>query len=104
MRKASDGVELTASLPGGHLGRVIDVSWSPDGSRVASSSFDGTIRLWSPSVSASPISPPLDPDGGDCVLRGLGTDASLPRFGTRGRLDPHLGSGLTRISTHASRL
>lgn len=64
MRKTSDGVELTASLSGGHLDRIIDVSWSPDGSRVASSSFDGTIGLWSPSMSTSPVSPPLDPSGG----------------------------------------
>jgi WD40 repeat protein len=64
MRKAKVGVDLVASLPGGHLDRIIDVSWSPDGTRVASSSFDGTIRLWRPSEGASPIVSPLDPDGG----------------------------------------
>jgi len=38
----------------GHVSRINDVSFSPDGSLLASAAFDGTVRLWD----LTPISPP----------------------------------------------
>lgn len=40
----------------GHTTRVLDINYSPDDSQIASSSFDGTIRIWNSSkFSESPI-------------------------------------------------
>ena len=30
----------------GHTGPVVSVAWSPDGSRLASFSADGTVKVW----------------------------------------------------------
>ncbi|KAJ5293252.1 Nuc-1 negative regulatory protein preg [Penicillium atrosanguineum] len=32
----------------GHSGRVESITWSPDGSRLASGSYDQTVRIWDP--------------------------------------------------------
>lgn len=48
-RRASLLVLATASppyLPQGHLDTVYSVTWSPDGTALASGSGDKTIRLW----------------------------------------------------------
>ena len=42
----------------GHDHWVVSVSWSPDGTRLASGSIDKTVRLWDASTGA-PIGSPL---------------------------------------------
>lgn len=40
----------------GHSARVLDISYSPDNSQIASSSFDGTVKIWSTQdMSENPI-------------------------------------------------
>ncbi|MBA7568337.1 hypothetical protein ES708_10058 [subsurface metagenome] len=40
----------------GHTTRVLDISYSPDNTQIASSSFDGTIRIWNAGrLSESPV-------------------------------------------------
>jgi WD40 repeat protein len=40
----------------GHTARILDISYSPDNSQLASSSFDGTIRIWNAfDLSENPI-------------------------------------------------
>jgi WD40 repeat protein len=40
----------------GHSARVLDISYSPDNSQIASSSFDGTVKIWSTQdMSETPI-------------------------------------------------
>ncbi|HSS49637.1 MAG TPA: hypothetical protein VLX28_11895 [Thermoanaerobaculia bacterium] len=60
----ADGVEFArqvASTPvpilvlRGHTGHVVDVSFSPDGSRIATASTDRTIRIWNAAGTAEPI-------------------------------------------------
>ena len=38
----------------GHTNDVTEVAWSPNGQTLASSSLDGTIRLWDASKAYSP--------------------------------------------------
>jgi WD40 repeat protein len=78
MTDREHGVFLQATLSRGHLGRIIDVAWSPDGTRIASSSFDGTIRLWSPGVSQAPLLPPFDPDAG--IVYSVAWEPTGPRL------------------------
>jgi WD40 repeat protein len=37
----------------GHTSRVSSINWSPDGSRLASSSNDDTVRIWDPATGQS---------------------------------------------------
>ena len=39
----------------GHTGRVRSVSWSPDGTRIASASEDTTVQIWSPGTFAGSL-------------------------------------------------
>ncbi|MCX6101269.1 MAG: hypothetical protein NTV92_07595 [Candidatus Bipolaricaulota bacterium] len=43
-QSASQVVE-TSQLTG-HLGAVYSIAWSPDGTRIATASSDGTARIW----------------------------------------------------------
>ncbi|MEM7066524.1 MAG: TIR domain-containing protein [Cyanobacteria bacterium P01_B01_bin.77] len=45
-----EGYELESL--GGHSSRITDASFSADGQRIASTSFDGTIRLWHPQANS----------------------------------------------------
>ena len=40
-------MRLMSTMTSGHTSGVYSVSWSPDGSRIASASGDGTVRVWS---------------------------------------------------------
>ena len=46
----------TSRILGQHAGKVIQLALSPDGSRVASASWDGTARIWSLGGDPSPLS------------------------------------------------
>lgn len=46
--------ELIATYHG-HTAALAAVAWSPDGSRLASSAFDNTVRIWDPKASRSTI-------------------------------------------------
>jgi WD40 repeat protein/tRNA A-37 threonylcarbamoyl transferase component Bud32 len=93
----------------GHTGRVSSAVFSHDGSRIASLSADGTVRLWDvaqrrqtavyPGVlwwgAASPAFSPdgktwAMPDGGVFKLRELGTDQVLARFDTEQKRACHV--------------
>jgi WD40 repeat protein len=54
--------EYSPQMLRGHALEVKDVSWSPDGTRLASVSLDSTIRIWDPANAAQPVvmSKPLD--------------------------------------------
>jgi eukaryotic-like serine/threonine-protein kinase len=47
---AGTGKELPVCR--GHLDMIESLSWSPDGTRLASASKDGTVRLWDPAIGA----------------------------------------------------
>src|SRR2546429_3738626 len=39
----------------GHSDKVITVAWSPDGARIASASFDGTVQVWNATTGGNPL-------------------------------------------------
>ena len=54
----------------GHDREVLSVSWSPDGTQLASGSVDSTVRLWDASTGA-PIGSPLNVDAGAGGVRSV---------------------------------
>jgi WD40 repeat protein/tetratricopeptide (TPR) repeat protein len=68
-----------AGPPMGHLGKVIDIAFSPDGQRFATADADGTARVWG-TDSGAPVTPPLRPEKPDF------------RYGGRSALPPLLWS------------
>lgn len=53
----------------GHVGEVNDLTWSEDGTRVATSGSDGTVRVWDARTGVPVL-----------VLRGLASSVSQIRF------------------------
>jgi WD40 repeat protein len=52
----------------GHQGAVVNVTFSPDGHRLASGGFDKTIRFWDADT-GKPVGDPITgPDGGVAVM------------------------------------
>jgi hypothetical protein len=50
--------KITAQIIQGHTGPTTSESWSPDGTKLASSSWDGTVRIWDAQTGTS-IGAPL---------------------------------------------
>ncbi len=47
VQDASNGKVLVTYT--GHSNAVERIAWSPDGTRIASASYDGTVQVWNPS-------------------------------------------------------
>nr|MDT0656634.1 pentapeptide repeat-containing protein [Micromonospora sp. DSM 115978] len=73
--KAADpaDVEASATLPGsigsltGHASNVTSVAWSPGGTQIATTSYDGTARIWDV-VSATTVAVLSAPAAGGCAV------------------------------------
>ncbi len=72
--RRSDSKAPLATLYG-HTGDIVALALNSDGSVLASSGLDGTIRLWD-TKSAAPIAPPLTRDGGNVITLDLSPDGS----------------------------
>jgi WD40 repeat protein len=75
-------VEVMALLPlTGHTDQVGAVAFSPDGSLLATGSYDSTVRLWDP-VSRKPAGDPLSGHTGSVVAVAFSPDGSLLATGS----------------------
>ena len=73
----------------GHAGYVSAVTFSPDGSRLASASYDQTVRLWD--AETGRLERTLRGPSLHRVLCGVRPDRPAARVGERGRGHPALG-------------
>jgi WD40 repeat protein len=55
-----------------HADAVHELCWSPDGLRLASSSFDGTVQIWQAATGAPVLT--YDSEGGHCVALAWSSD------------------------------
>lgn len=78
---AADGSR--SDLIGRHQGKVMDVALSPDGTTVASASWDGTIGLWTLASRALASAGPLEPRG--TFLSGHNSGVNDVAFSADGR-------------------
>jgi WD40 repeat protein len=46
LARAFSTIGVTVAIYRGHAASVNALAWSPDGQRIASASFDGTVHLW----------------------------------------------------------
>ncbi|GGK71811.1 hypothetical protein Sme01_08840 [Sphaerisporangium melleum] len=79
LRQALIDDRLIASLPG-PAGRQLGVAWSRDGARVAATSSDGTVRVWTRAGGGSGL-----PGGPPLVLTGHRGEVWSPAFSPDGR-------------------
>src|SRR5262249_37902521 len=89
----------------GHTQAITAVAWSPNGKRVATSSFDGTVRLWDPATGkelkkltghAGAEGVAWTPDGKRVVSAGIDADLSIRVW------DATTGKQLCRFDGHTA--
>ncbi|MBN2548100.1 MAG: TIR domain-containing protein, partial [Anaerolineales bacterium] len=74
----------------GHADTVYDLAFSPDGSRIASASADGTFILWD-AVQRAPVLDPISVDGNAVISVAFSPDSKLLATGHCTKPNPQTG-------------